>query len=46
MGVQFIDPLPEDVLLYALAHNFRKLVKETEAKGLFEERVEKLESEL
>jgi signal transduction histidine kinase len=46
MGVKFIDPLPEDLLLYALAHNFRKLVKETEAKGLLEERVEKLESEL
>ena len=25
MGVKFIDPLPEDLLLYALAHNFRKL---------------------
>jgi signal transduction histidine kinase len=46
MGVKFIDPLPESLLLNALAHNFRKLVKETEAKGLLEERVEKLESEL
>ncbi len=46
MGVKFIDPLPEDLLLYALAHNFRKLVKETEAKGLLEETVKKLESQL
>jgi hypothetical protein len=46
MGVQFIEPLPEDVLLYALADNVRKLMKESEAKGLSEERVEKLESEL
>jgi Tfp pilus assembly protein PilZ len=46
MGVKFIDPLPETLLLNALAHNFRKLVKETEAKKLLEERVEKLETEL
>ena len=46
MGVKFIDPLPESLLLNALAHNFRKLVKETEAKNLLEERVEKLESQL
>ncbi len=46
MGVRFIEPLPEDVLLYALADNVRKLMKETEAKGLLEERLEKLESEL
>ncbi len=46
MGVQFIEPLPEDVLLYALADNVRKLMKESEAKGLLEERIEKLESEL
>jgi hypothetical protein len=30
MGVQFIEPLPEDVLLYALADNVRKLMKETD----------------
>ncbi len=46
MGVSFIEPLSEDVLLYALADNFRKLVKENEAKGLLDERVENLESEL
>ena len=46
MGVQFIEPLPEDILLYALADNVRRLVKETEAKKLLEERVEKLEAEL
>ncbi len=46
MGVQFIDPLPEDVFLYALADNVRRLMKESKAKGLLEERLEKLESEL
>ena len=46
MGVQFLEPLPEDVLLYALADNVRRLMKESEAKGLLEERVEKVESEL
>jgi len=46
MGVKFIEPLPEDVLLYALADNVRRLMKESEAKGLLEGRVEKLESEL
>jgi len=46
MGVNFIEPLPEDLLLNALADNVRKLMKETEAKGLLEERLEKLESEL
>ena len=46
MGVKFIDPLPEPLLLNALADNVRRLMKESEAKGLFEERVEKVESEL
>jgi signal transduction histidine kinase len=46
MGVNFIEPLPEDLLLCALADNVRKLMKGTEAKGLLEERLEKLESEL
>ena len=46
MGVNLIEPLPEDLLLYALANNVRKLMKETEAKRLLEERVENLESEL
>jgi len=46
MGVQFIEPLPEDTLLNALADSVRKLVRETEEKRPLEERVEKLESEL
>jgi signal transduction histidine kinase len=46
MGVKFIEPLPETVLLNALAYYIRKLVKETEAKKVSGERVEKLESEL
>jgi signal transduction histidine kinase len=46
MGVQFIEPLPESLLLNALADNVRRLMKESEAKGLLEERVEKLEPEL
>jgi signal transduction histidine kinase len=46
MGVQFIEPLPESLLLNALADNFQKLMRETEAKRLLEERVQKLESEL
>jgi len=46
MGVRFVEPLPEDLLLNALAHSYRKLIKETEAKRLLEDRVEKLESEL
>ena len=29
MGVKFIEPLPESLLLNALAHNYRKLIKET-----------------
>jgi hypothetical protein len=33
MGVQFIEPLPEDVLLYALADNVKRLMKESEASG-------------
>jgi C4-dicarboxylate-specific signal transduction histidine kinase len=46
MGVHFIEPLPESQLLNALADNVQKLMRETEAKRLLEERVEKLESEL
>jgi Tfp pilus assembly protein PilZ len=46
MGVQFIEPLPETLLLNVLAHNIRKLMKETEARKVLEERVEKLELEL
>jgi len=46
MGVRFIEPLPESLFLNALTDNVQKLMRETEAKGLLEERVEKLESEL
>jgi hypothetical protein len=46
MGVHFVEPLPEDILLRAVAYTYRKLLKETEPKKLLEERVEKLESAL
>ena len=46
MGVKFIEPLPEVLLLRALANNVQKLIRETETKKVLEERVEKLESEL
>jgi len=46
MGVRFIEALSESLLLNALANNVRKLMRETEAKNLLEEKVEKLESEL
>jgi Tfp pilus assembly protein PilZ len=46
MGVQFIEPLPESLLLKALANNIKKLIKETESKKVLVKRVEKLESEL
>jgi len=46
MGVQFIEPLPESLLLKALANNIKKLIKESESKKALERRVEKLESEL
>lgn len=46
MGVQFSDPLPEDLLLNALADATKKLQKEGEIKASLEEKVEKLESEL
>jgi len=46
MGVQFIETLPESLSLNALANNVRKLMNETEAKGLLEETIKKLESEL
>ncbi len=46
MGVQFIEPLPESLLLKALANNIKKLIKETESKKALEKRVEKLETEL
>jgi len=46
MGVKFVEPLPEGLLLRALAHNVRKLIKERDAKKVLEERVDKLEAEL
>jgi len=46
MGVRFIKALPESLLLNALAGNVERLMKETEAKKLFEEKVERLQSEL
>jgi signal transduction histidine kinase len=46
MGVKFMEPLPEGLLLRALAHNVKKLMKERDAKKTLEERVEHLESEL
>ena len=45
MGVSFVEPLPESLLLNALAHNTRKLIKETDAKKRLEEKLEKFESE-
>jgi signal transduction histidine kinase len=46
MGVKFIEPLPENLLLRALAHNVKKLIKDRDAKKSLEERVVQLESEL
>jgi Tfp pilus assembly protein PilZ len=46
MGVKFIEPIPEDVLLNALADNVGKLMKETVLKRKVEKEVEELESEL
>ena len=46
MGVKFVEPLPEGLLLRALAHNVNKLIKERDAKKVLEERVDKLEAEL
>ena len=44
MGVQFIEPLPEGLLVMALADTTKKLIQETKAKRLLEERINKLES--
>jgi signal transduction histidine kinase len=46
MGVRFVEPLPEGLLLRALAYNVKKLMKERDAKKVLEERVDKLEAEL
>jgi len=46
MGVRFLEPLAEELLLNSLSSNVMRLVKDSEAKKLLEEKVEKLESEL
>ncbi len=46
MRVRFVKPLPEALLLNAIANNVHRFTKETEAKELLGERVRKLESEL
>jgi Tfp pilus assembly protein PilZ len=46
MGIEFSEPLPENLLLNALADTTKKLTKETEIKKRLEEKVEKLELEL
>jgi hypothetical protein len=46
MGVKFTGPLPESLLLNALADQYRKLMREIEASKPLTERSEKLELEL
>jgi signal transduction histidine kinase len=46
MGVELIEPLPEGLLLSALAYNVKKLSKEAELKEVLTQAVEKLKSEL
>lgn len=46
MGVHFVEPLPESLLLKALADNVQKLARQTEAKWQLEQRVNKLESQV
>ena len=46
MGVKFIEPLSEGLLLNIIAHKYKELIKGTEGRKLLEEKVEKLESEL
>lgn len=46
MGVRFLEPLREELLLNSLSSHVMRLVKDSEAKKLLEERVEKFESEL
>jgi signal transduction histidine kinase len=46
MGVQFIKPLSEPILLNVLANNAKILMEETEENKVQAERVENLESEL
>jgi signal transduction histidine kinase len=46
MGVYFVEPFPDALLLSALADAVQKLMRESEAKRLLEERVKKLETGL
>jgi len=46
MGIQFSEPLPENILLNALADTTKKLTRETEAKRNLETKLEQLEEEL
>jgi hypothetical protein len=46
MGVRLIEPLPESLLLNALANNIKRQIEEGKAKKPVEEKVERLESEL
>jgi len=46
MGVYFVEPFPDALLLRALADAVQKLMRESEAKRLLEERVKKLETGL
>lgn len=46
MGVRFFEPLTEELLLNSLSSNVMRLVKDSEAKKLLEERIGKLESDL
>lgn len=46
MGIQFFEPLPENILLNALADTTKKLTRETEVKKQLEEKIEQLEQEL
>jgi len=46
MGVYFVEAFPDALLLRALADAVQKLLRETEAKRLLEERVKKLETGL
>jgi Tfp pilus assembly protein PilZ len=46
MGIQFFEPLPENIFLNALTDTTKRLTRETKAKKELEEKLEKLEREL
>ena len=46
MGIRFLEPMAEELFLRALAHDVENLVKDSEAKRLLEQKVDKLEVEL